>query len=167
MDTIEELENTLNKLRDIGDNLDDAGLGVKTLYDAPFRTRDCINIELGEFLLYLANANGDITDGEEAVLNIVMGDIQACDKYTLSRLAATTEEPKPDLMLSLEAFLAADKALNQNSGTKNTQMTDMLIQFYEMMASIIAACDQRANLAAEKKKMKFLNGMETYVRKNL
>ena len=168
MNAIEELENTLNKLRDIGDNLDDAGIGVKALYDAPFSTRDWINIELGEFLLYLAHVNGDITDREAALLYIVMGDHQDCDKYSLSQLVATLEEPKPENMYSLDAFLAADIALNQNSGINNTQITDMLIQIFNMMATIIiATCDQRSNLVAEKKKMKFLNGMETYVRKNL
>ena len=167
MDTIEELENALNKLRDIGDDLDDEGLGVYALTDGSHSTRECLNLELGHLLLYLANSNGNITDGEATLLNIVMGDVNYCDKYSLSRLAAITEEPKPDLLLSLMAFLAADKAINQSSGTKDNQMTDMLIHFYEMMASIIAVCDQNTNSDAEKKKMKFLNGMETYVKKNL
>ena len=164
----EETVNTLNELRVIGDNLDEAGIGVKALFDIPARTRDLINMELGEFLLYLAHVNGDITDLEAALLYIVMGDHQDCDKNSLSQLAATLEEPKPDNLYSLGAFLGADIFLNLSRGTNNTRTTDRLIQLYKLMATIIiATCDQRSNLVAEKKKMKFLNGMETYVRKNL
>lgn len=168
MDTLEELVNALNKLRDFGDSLDDARIGVEALFDIPARTRDIINMELGEFMLYLAHINGDITDREAALLYIVMGDNQDCDKYSLSQLVSRIG-PKPDNLYSLGAFLGADYASNkQNRGTRNTQMTDMLIQFYELMASIIiAASDQSSNLAAEKKKMKFLNGMKTYVKENL
>ena len=163
----EETVNTLNELRVLGDNLDEAGIGVKAIFDIPYRTRDLINIELGEFMLYLAHVNGDITDLEAALLYIVIGDHQDCDKNSLSQLAATLEEPKPDNLYSLGAFLGADIFLNLSRGTNNTRTTDRLIQLYEKMASIIAACAQRANPAAEKMKMEFLNGMKTYVKENL
>ena len=162
----EETVNTLNELRVLGDNLDEAGIGVKAIFDIPYRTRDLINIELGEFMLYLAHVNGDITDREAALLYIVMGDNQDCDKYSLSQIVSRIG-PKPDNLYSLGAFLGADYFSNRGTGTKNTRTTDRLIQLYEKMASIIAACAQRANPAAEKMKMEFLNGMKTYVKENL
>ena len=69
-----DIINALNRVLDLGDQLDNAGGGVQGLTNGEHTTREVCKIELGQFLLHLASSSSYISDGQAAVLNLVLGD---------------------------------------------------------------------------------------------
>lgn len=159
-----EIVNSLNQILDFGDSLDNTGVaGVKALTNGEHTSREAIKLELSQFLLYIVNGNGTLEDGEVALINLVLGgDYNA---YQLKQLAATTNEPNPSSCLTLTGFLSGDMALTQQNGYKTTTTTDVLIQVFEAFGNLMVAFDE--NSVSKVRCAKFINGMKTYVMKNL
>lgn len=159
-----ELINMLNKILELGDTLDNTGVvGVQALTDGEFTTRDATKLELSQFLLYIANGNGTLEEGEVALINVVLGgDLNA---YQLKQLAASINEPNPSSCLTLNGFLSGDKALNQQNGTRSTQTSDALITVFETFGNLMVAFDE--NSVSKARCAKYINGMKSYVMKNL
>ena len=95
-----EIVNALNQILDLGDSLDDTGVvGVRALTNGEHTTREAIRLELSQFLLYIANGNSTLEDGEVALINLVLGGDYT--SFQLKQLAATTNEPTPSSCLTL------------------------------------------------------------------
>lgn len=158
-----EIVNVLNQVLDMGDRLDDTGVvGVKALSDGQYTTREVCRLELSRFLIYIASGNGSFTDGEVALINIVIG--QEYSAFQLKQIASTTDEPTPSCM-TLMGFLTADIELSRQSGVRTTTTTDFLISVYETFGNLMVAFDE--NQVSKARCVKFINGMKTYVMKNL
>ena len=99
-----EIVNALNQILDLGDSLDDTGVvGVRALTNGEHTTREAIRLELSQFLLYIANGNSTLEDGEVALINLVLGGDYT--SFQLKQLAATTNEPTPLVLLNVSRFL--------------------------------------------------------------
>lgn len=160
----QEIINALNRIYEISDSIDQTGLvGVKAISKGQFTTRQAIQLELTQFLLYIANGNASFSDGEVALINLVLN--LNCNSQQLAALCTSIAEPDPANSLGLAGFLSADKFINLRSGDHSTSSTDVLIQFYELMGKLMVAFDE--NSVSEKRVKKYINGMKSYVMKNL
>lgn len=91
-----EIVNALNQILDLGDSLDDTGVvGVRALTNGEDTTREAIRLELSQFLLYIANGNSTLEDGEVALINLVLGGDYT--SFQLKKLAARLTNPPPRL----------------------------------------------------------------------
>jgi hypothetical protein len=158
-----EIVSLYNQTLDLCDTLDNSGLGVYALTDGGHRTRETLRLELSQFLLYLGNANASFEDGEVALMNIVLGEEYTASTY--EQLCASVDEPSPDKSLTLIGFISGDKALNNQNGTRSTQLCDLLVNLYENMGNVMVALDD--NKVATLRKIKFINGMKSYIMKQI
>ena len=112
-----DIINALNHVLDLGDQLDNAGGGVKGLTNGEDTTREVCKIELGHFLLYLANCSSSINDGQAAILNLVLGDgFTQLPAHEFKELSNTVSAPDPSNNATLDAFMQADMALSLQNG---------------------------------------------------
>ncbi len=157
-----DILSVLNNTYDLCDDFDRQGFGVYALTDGENTSREALKLELAQFLLWVGNANGIYSDGELALVGLVLGmeldEMQA--KQIISEL-----EPNPSKVLSLMGFLIRDKAANAANGTKEAKAANVLIDLFSSLGDLMVAFDD--NPAAKVKKSKFINGMQTYVQKNL
>jgi hypothetical protein len=159
-----EVVNALNQILNLGDTLDDTGVvGVKALSHGQYTTREVCRLELSRFLLYIANGNGSLTDGEVALINIVLG--QEYSAFQLKQLASNTDEPTPSTCMTLMGFLSGDAALSQQNGYRTTTSTDVLINVFEAFGNLMVAFDE--NPVSKARCVKYISGMKSYVMKNL
>ena len=120
-------------------------------------------LELSQFLLYIANGNGTLTEGEAALVNIVLG-----EDYTpsqLRQLASTIDAPSPSSSMTLMGFLSGDAALSQQNGYRTTTSTDVLINVFGAFGNLMVAFDE--NPVSKARCVKYISGMKAYVMKNL
>lgn len=111
-----DIINALNRVLDLGDQLDNAGGGVQGLTNGEHTTREVCKIELGQFLLHLASSSSYINDGQAAVLNLVFGDgYSEIPAYKFKELSSPISAPDADNNLTLSAFMQADMALSRQN----------------------------------------------------
>ena len=158
-----EIVSLYNQTLDLCDTLDNSGLGVYALTDGKYRTRETLRLDLSRFLLYLGNANASFEDGEVALINIVLDEEYTATMY--EKLCASVDEPIPGDSLTLMGFVSGDKALNNQNGTRSTQLCDFLVNLYENMGNVMVALDD--NKVATMRKIKFINGMKAYIMKQV
>ena len=140
-----DIINALNRVLDLGDQLDNAGGGVQGLTNGEHTTREVCKIELGQFLLYLASSSTFINDGQAAVLNLVLGDgFSEIPAYKFKELASTISAPDPSNNLSLSAFMQADMALSQQNGESSSSLTSILISIYKAFGQLLIAVNENA-----------------------
>lgn len=159
-----DLINMLNQVQGLADSLDGTGVvGVKALTNGQYTTRYTLKLELSKFLLYIANGNGALTDGEVSLINVVLG--SEYNAYQLKQLENSTDDPNPTNCMTLMGFLSGDKVLNQQNGTRSTQTSDVLISLFETFGNIMVAFDE--NSVSKARCAKYISGMKSYVMKNL
>ena len=139
----QDVMNALNHLLDLGDTLDNAGGGVQGLTDGRHTTREVCKLQLGQFLLYIADGCPSINDGQAAVLNLVFhegyGDTSP-EQYM--EMAKTIDPPDPSSNLTLLAFKQGDMALSAQNGNTSTSLTDILINTYEAFGKLMVAMNE-------------------------
>ena len=152
-----EVVSYLNQVYDLGDSLDGTGVcGVYNLTDGNHTTRDAIRLELSQFLLHIGSGNSVYSDGEVAVLNLVLG--ETYEAYQYRQLSATVDAPNPANSLSLMGFLSGDMALNQQNGTGSTANADILINLFNAFGELMVAFDE--NPTAKARCVKHISGMQ-------
>ena len=159
-----EIVRHLNQVLDLCDSLDQSGeIGVIGLTNGKTTSREALRLQLGFFLLYIGGSNGYLTDGETALINVVMDTEYTAQQF--KQLLDPTDAPDPASSMIMMGFLSGDMALNQQNGTRSTQLTDVLIQLYEAMANVMIAFDD--NPVAHARKAKYISGMKAYVWKHI
>ena len=154
----------LNRLLNLGDAIDNTGVvGVRALSNGKYTTREVCRLELSQFLLYIANGNGTLTEGEAALINIVLGEDYSPSE--LQQLASDIDAPSPSSSLTLLGFLTGDEALSQQKGYRTTDSTDALINVFEAYGNLMVAFDE--NPVSKARCIKYISGMKDYVMKNL
>ena len=155
-----DIINALNRVLDLGDQLDNAGGGVKGLTDGAHTTREVCKIELGQFLLYLANCSSFINEGQAAVLNLVLGDgFSEIPAYKLKNLASSISAPDPSDNVTLSAFMQADMALSRQNGNSSSSLTNILISIYKAFGQLLIAMNE--NAMAHNRYDGFINRLES------
>ena len=159
-----EVVSYLNQVYGLGDSLDETGVcGVYKLTNGDHTTREAIRLELSQFLLYIGSGNGMYSDGEVALLNLVLG--EEYEAYQYRQLSASVDAPNAANSLSLMGFLSGDMALNQQNGTRSTTTTDTLINLFKAFGELMVAFDE--NPTAKARCAKHISGMKAYVMKNI
>lgn len=160
---VNEILDALNKILDLGDSLDGTGVvGVKALTNGRHTSRETIRLELSKFLLYIANGNCTLDDGETALINIVLDDHLTASE--LKKVAAAMDVPDPSSCLTLMGFLSGDMKWSQLKGCRTTTFTNSLITAFEAFGHLMVAFDE--NSVSQARCDKYINGMKSYVLKN-
>lgn len=130
--------NILYGLLDLGDQIDNAGIGVQGLSNGEYTTREVCKLELGQFLLYLASSSTFINEGQAAFLNILFrtGDSEI-PAYKLKELASGIIAPDPSKNLTLAAFMQADMVLPPRNGEDSASLTSILINTYKTFGQLM------------------------------
>ena len=139
----QDVMDALNRILDLGDTLDNAGGGVQALTNGSHTTREVCKIELGQFLLHVADGGDSINDGQAAVLNVVFFEglgQNSGDQYM--KLAKTIGTPDPKQNMTLIAFRQADQALSTQNGTQSSSLEDILTSTYETFGLIMVAFNE-------------------------
>ena len=159
-----EVVNALNQILSLGDTLDHTGVaGVSALTNGQYTTRETCKLELSKFLLYVANGNGILTEGEVALINIVLG--QEYSAYQLKQLASSIGTPDPSSCMTLVGFLSGDAALSRQNGYRTTTSTDALINAFEAFGNLMVAFDE--NYVSKTRCANYISGMRSFVMRNL
>lgn len=155
-----ELYKALDTAYAIGDQLDNAGAGVKALSDGQYTTRSTIRVELVGFLLHIISRNENITQSQADVLSIVLEEDWPTEM--VKQTAQDYKEMTPyDSTYSLLAFMMEDATYSMTEGKINTQRSDLLNHLFRMFGDLmLLAGDSRAfgSLLMEK----CLLGMKQY-----
>ena len=141
----QDVMNALNRILDLGDTLDNAGGGVQALTNGSHTTREVCKIELGQFLLYVADGGDSINDGQAAVLNLVFFEglgQNSGDQYM--QLAKTIGTPNPKQNMTLISFRQGDQALSAQNGTQSSSLEDILTSVYEAFGRLMVAFNENA-----------------------
>ena len=137
--------NVLNRILDLGDTLDNAGGGVQGLTNGEHTTREVCRIELGQFLLYIADGATSITDAQAALLSFVFSEGGSMiPGWQLKQLAKTSGTPDPNKNLTFTAFIQADLAVSVQEGERTTAGTDTLFTIYDTFGQLIVAFNENA-----------------------
>lgn len=155
-----DIINALNRVLDLGDQLDNAGGGVQGLTNGEHTTREVCKIELGQFLLHLASSSSYINDGQAAVLNLVFGDgYSEIPAYKFKELSSTISAPDAANNLTLSAFMQADMALSRQNGESSSSLTSILISIYKAFGQLLIAVNE--NTLAHSRYDRFIGQLES------
>ncbi len=140
---VNDLINALNQILNMGDQLDNAGGGVKRLTDGAHTTREACRMELSQFLLYIADGCSYVNDSQAAVVNIVLGEEYSdVPAYKIQEVAKGVNAPDPNMNMTVMAFRQADFALSRKNGEDSSSLTDLLISVYEMYGLLMVAANE-------------------------
>ena len=153
----------LNQFLNLADVMDNSGFGVRRISNGEYTSRESCRLELGAFLMYIANGKGRINDDDASLINIVMG--TEYTGYQLTQVAATLDEPKPSSSMTMLGFISGDIALTQQNGYRTTQSTDALINLFDTFGSLMVAYDD--NYISRNRFNNYIAGMKSYVNQHL
>ena len=71
---INDLVQALNGILKLGDTLDNTGVGIQTISNGQHTTRGIIQLELGQFLLYVGDGGTTFTEGQAALVNLLLSE---------------------------------------------------------------------------------------------
>lgn len=140
---VNDIINALNRVLDLGDQLDNVGGGVQGLTNGEHTTREACKIELSQFLLYIADGCSYVNDAQAAVLNLVLGDgYSNVPAYKVKELAKSVSTPDPSKNVTMAAFQQADIALSQQNGEDSSSLTNILVSLYEAFGQLMVAVNE-------------------------
>lgn len=140
---VNDIINALNRVLDLGDQLDNAGGGVQGLTNGEHTTREVCKIELSQFLLYIADGCSYVNDAQASLLNLVLGDgYSSVPAYKVKELAKSVSAPDPSKNATLMAFRQADIALSQQNGDNSSSLINILVSIYEAFGQLMVAVNE-------------------------
>ena len=71
---VNDLLTALNGVLDLGDTLDNNGIGISAMTNWQHTTRELCKMELGSFLLYVGAGGGFFNDGQAGLVNLLLSD---------------------------------------------------------------------------------------------
>ncbi len=131
------------KVHKRADEMDDAGGGLLMLTGGEITTSHTCKLELGQFLIYIADGCSCINDAQFVVFNrfIPMEVFGYCSKNRIKELAQRVGVPDPRRNLTLSAFQHADATIEQELG-EASHATDALVALYESVGQLMLESNQ-------------------------
>ena len=156
-----DILNALNGVLDLGDTLDDSGIGVKAMTNGERTTRAACQMELGNFLLYIGDGGDVFTDGQADLVNLLLseqfGQIPA---WRMKSVAAALNAPDPETNATYLAFENGDEAMASQNGTvPTTQLRDLIISLYESFGGLMVALNE--NVLSKVRCETYINGLKS------
>ena len=142
------------------DSLDELGLGVLELTDGAVKGRKRLREDLQWYLLYLAEADGVVTEAEADLMNTV-GDTKLTAKDFMER-CESLETPIPETNLSLKSFLLGEKNLNEAGTVMDHQIINSLLELYDYLGDAMLALDAAGTPKAAERKREFMKQIRSY-----
>ncbi len=140
-----EINDRLIQLLEIADMVDDMGVGSLNATNGQIATRKVCELELIQFLMYIANCSADFSQVEVSVLNFI-SETEGTASHWKS-FAMSTESPMDSRCFSLLIFMAADEKLAEFSGKQSADLTRYLIHEFGYFGGIMALLNGSAAAA--------------------
>ena len=142
---VNDIVNALNGVLDLCDSLDNSGAGIQAVSSSGHTTRELCKMELGQFLLYVADGSILPTDGQASVINLVLGDMYSnISQFQIKQIAKDVGIPDASSNATLTVFMMADAALAQQNGAQSASLTDLLINVYEAFGRLVVMLDENS-----------------------
>lgn len=140
---INDLVQALNGILELGDTLDNTGVGIQTISNGQHTTRGIIQLELGQFLLYVGDGGTTFTEGQAALVNLLLSErFGQAPAWHMKDIASAVGTPDAGDNMSFNVFHAADVGLSEQKGRQENQLTEMLIGLYESFGKIMVLLNQ-------------------------
>lgn len=154
-----DIIDALNGVLELGDKLDDSGIGILQASDYEHSTRDIIKLELGSFLIYIGDGGFTFTDAQATLVNLCLADrFGEIPSWQMKSVAAEINEPDPYQILSYAAFENADKNLTEQNGISTHKMTDILIDLFESFGRLMVTINE--STLAQIRYDQYMNGLK-------
>ena len=142
------------------DSLDELGMGGLQLTGGAMKGRLCLRSDLQQYLLYLVQAKGTVTESEAELLNTV-GDTKLSPEEFRQRCEVLTP-PTPETNISLKSFLLGEKNLNEAGTIMDHQIINSLYELYDYMGDAVLDLRHDGNEKAAQRKAKFMERLRSY-----
>lgn len=139
-----DIMNAINGILDIGDTLDNSGIGVKALTNGKNTTRELCQMELGAFLLYIGDGAPSFTDAQATLVNLLLAQqFGMTPAWKMKSVAAELDKPDPNHNVTYQAFSFADEAVARQQGKPaGTQLRDSIVNLYETFGGMMVAVNE-------------------------
>lgn len=142
---VNDLLTALNGVLDLGDTLDNNGIGISAMTNWQHTTRELCKMELGSFLLYVGAGGGFFNDGQAGLVNLLLSDKYGqIPSWQMKSVADELDMPIAANNATFAAFKNGDDALSQQNGAPTKQFTDLLISLYESFGGLMVAFNENA-----------------------
>ena len=140
---VNDILTALNGVLDLGDTLDNNGIGISAMTNGKHTTRELCKMELGSFLLYVGAGGGFFNDGQAGLVNILLMDKYGqIPSWQMKSVADDLDMPIAANNATFTAYKNGDDALSQQNGRPTTQLTDLLISLYESFGGLMVAFNE-------------------------
>lgn len=140
---VNDILSALNGVLDLGDTLDNNGIGISAMTNGQHTTRELCKMELGSFLLYVGAGGGFFNDGQAGLVNILlMDEYGQIPSWRMKSVADALDMPLAINNATFTAFKNGDDALSQQNGRPTTRLTDLLISLYESFGGLMVALNE-------------------------
>lgn len=162
----QEVLNALNQIYDLGDSLDDAGIGTLALTNGNKTTREACRLDIAHFLVYVGNGGSFVTDAQASLLGIVLGSQYGqVTPEAFRNVAKDVGVPEADKSLSILTFCHCDQVLSRKNGTKSTSLTDVLVNLYESVGQLMVALNE--NVVSRSRYDSYIREMKSVIASHL
>ena len=135
---VQDLIQALNSFLQLGDTFDNNNIGLHAMTNGQHTTREIIKMELGQFLLYVGDGGSSFTDGQAALVNLLLseqfGEVPA---WRMKDIAAAVGTPDAEDNASFQLFHMVDLGRAQGN-----QLSEMLIRLYESFGKLMVVLNQ-------------------------
>lgn len=156
---VQDLVQALNSILELGDTLDNNSIGLQSMSNGQHTTREIIQMELGQFLLYVGDGGSAFTDGQAALVNLLLSSqFGEAPAWHMKDIASAVGTPDADDNVSFQVFHATDKGLSEQNGQQENRLTEMLLGLYESFGKLMVLLNQ--NLLSQTRCDNYINALK-------
>lgn len=158
-----KLKNMITQLCELSDTLDEGSFGVAQTSNITLK--NCVEVELVNYLMYLSAADGEIAWEESAFIrdyleyNFTTDEIH---QFIVENKIYSTkfEETVP---LSMKVFVRADNAIYDEEGHNDFLASELLFDIFECLGKEFLACDDDVSDDEIRDLTIYLHMLENYI----
>ncbi len=155
----------LDQFLDQVDEMDRAGRGLLRLTNGQNKTRDAFLMELGLFMLSVADQFDFINSDQAKLLDMVLDKGFAyATSGQIKGVLATVDFQEAEDNASINAFVMEDALIAANTGNRGTQSVDNMIGMYKLMGLNLILAAGYQNFMAQNRIDSYTAGLEEKAR---
>ena len=158
-----ELKNLVDQMYGLNDTLDEGSLGLARNTNTTLR--ECIQVELLSYLMYLSAADGNIAWQEASFIrdyieyNLTTDEIH---QFVVENQIYSTEFEEK-VPLSMQVFVRADNAVFDTNGYNDSLGSELLFTVFESLGKEFLACDDEVSDDEIRDLTIYLNMLKNYI----
>lgn len=157
---VKDLIQALNSILELGDTLDNNAIGLQSMTSGQHSTREIIQMELGQFLLYVGDGGSSFTDAQAALVNLLLSEqFGEAPAWRMKDIASAVGIPDAEDNMSFQVFHAADIGISEQKGIQENRLSEMLIGLYESFGKLMVLLNQ--NILSQIRCDNFIESLKT------